>query len=62
MEKEIFGVCKIANLVYLVKECLQGDDEVYGVWDEREFTEKKLQNALKKIQSNHNRPVEVVEK
>lgn len=40
---------KVSNMIFLVTE----NDVVFKSWDVSEFTERKLQNAIKKIQSNY---------
>ena len=38
---------KISNMIFLVSE----NDVIFRSWDVSEFTERKLQNAIKKIQA-----------
>lgn len=45
-----FTVEKVANMVFITSEC----GVIFKAWDEREVTEKKLNNAMKKISQNLN--------
>lgn len=45
-----FTVEKVANMIFIVSDC----DTIFKAWDETEFTERKLKNAMKKISDNLN--------
>lgn len=45
-----FKIEKVANMIFITSDC----DTIFKAWDETEFTEKKLKNAMKKIQDNLN--------
>ena len=47
-----FKIEKVANMVFIT-----GGETVWQAWDEREFTERKLNNAMKRIQKNYQNPV-----
>lgn len=42
-----FTVEKVANMIFITSE----GDIIFKAWDEREFTERKLKNAIRKIES-----------
>ena len=44
-----FVVEKVANMVFITSDC----GTVFNAWDECEFTERKLNNAMKKIEKNY---------
>lgn len=44
-----FIVEKIANMVFITSDC----GNVFNAWDEYEFTERKLNNAMRKIEKNY---------
>lgn len=44
-----FKIEKVANMVFITSEC----DTIFRAWDEREFTERKLKNAMNQIQKNY---------
>lgn len=48
MKKTEFIIEKIANMVFISTE----HDIVWEAWDEREFTERKLKNAMNRISKN----------
>lgn len=56
IEKMKFKVEKVANMIFVTSDC----DTVFRAWDEREFTERKLKNAMNQIQKNYNGKVEFV--
>lgn len=45
-----FTIEKVANLIMITTDC----GVIFKVWDEREFTERKLNNAIKRISRNLN--------
>ena len=45
MNKTKFTIEKIANMVFISTD----HDIVWRAWDEREFTERKLKNAINQI-------------
>ena len=49
-----FKIEKVANMIFVTSEC----DVVFKAWDEDNFTEKKLNNAMKEIANNYNGNVE----
>lgn len=48
-----FRIEHVENMIFIVDDY----DQVWKAWDEREFTERKLANAMRKIQSGYNTPV-----
>lgn len=44
-----FKIEKVANMVFITSEC----ETIFKAWNEEDFTERKLKNAMKKIQSNY---------
>ena len=44
-----FIVEKVANMVFITSNC----GTVFNAWDECEFTERKLNNAMRKIEKNY---------
>lgn len=51
-----FKVEKVGNMVFVSDE----GNHVWKAWDEAEFTERKLTNAKKKIQSGFKNEIEFV--
>lgn len=47
---------KVANMIMLVDEW----DQVWRAWDETEFTVRKMNNAMKKIERNYQTEVEFI--
>ena len=45
-----FKIEKVANMIFITSEC----DVIFRAWDENDFTERKLQNAVKRIQNELN--------
>ena len=45
---------KVANMVFMESDC----GVIFKAWDEGEFTERKLKNAMNKIGRNYNGNVE----
>lgn len=43
-----FKIEKVANMVFISSDC----GVVFNAWDETEFTERKLQNAMNRINKN----------
>lgn len=43
-----FKVEKVANMIFITSEC----DTIFKAWDESDFTERKLKNAIAKIKNN----------
>lgn len=43
-----FIIEKVANMVFITSDC----GTVFNAWDEREFTERKLNNAMNRINKN----------
>lgn len=48
-----FVVEKVSNMVFITDT----QDIVWEAWDESEFTERKLKNAMKRLQKNHLCPI-----
>ena len=46
----VFKIEKVANMVCITSDC----GTVFKAWDEGEFTERKLKNAIRKISDNWN--------
>ena len=42
-----FKIEKVGNMIFITAE----QDIIFKAWDEYEFTERKLRNAIKKIKS-----------
>ncbi len=40
-----FIIEKVANMIFISTDC----GVIFRAWDEREFTERKLNNAIKKL-------------
>ena len=51
-----FTVEHISNMIFITDACGQ----VWKSWDDEEFTERKLANAMKKIQNCYNSKVNFV--
>jgi hypothetical protein len=47
---------KVANMIMLVDE----GNQVWRAWDETEFTVRKMNNAMKKIERNYQTEVEFI--
>ncbi len=45
-----FKIEKVANMVFITSDC----GTIFKAWDEYSFTERKLNNAMKKISSDLN--------
>ena len=45
-----FTVEKVANMIFITSDC----GTIFNAWDEREFTERKLKNAMNRILKNLN--------
>ena len=45
-----FKIEKVANMIFITSDC----DTIFNAWDEREFTERKLKNAMNRISKNLN--------
>lgn len=45
-----FTIEKVSNMVFVTSSC----GVIFNAWDESEFTERKLANAIRKIQNNYN--------
>ena len=45
-----FKIEKVANMVFITSDC----GTIFNTWDESEFTERKMNNAIKKISANYN--------
>lgn len=61
MGRTKFIIEKVANMIFL--SSLDGDDKpdtIFRTWDEEEFTERKLKNAMKNIQANYQYEVEFI--
>ena len=43
-----FIIEKVANMIFI-----NSGETIFRAWDEREFTERKLSNAIKKISDNY---------
>lgn len=48
--KMTFTIEKVSNMIFITSDC----DTIFNAWDETEFTERKLSNAMRKIQNNLN--------
>lgn len=44
-----FKIEKVANMVFITSDC----DTIFQSWDERDFTERKLKNAVNRITKNY---------
>ena len=51
-----FKIEKVANMIFIVSEC----DTIFKAWEEHEFTERKLKNAMNKITKNLNGNAEFI--
>ena len=45
-----FKIEKVANMVFISTDC----GVIFNAWDETEFTERKLKNAMNRISKNLN--------
>lgn len=45
-----FTIEKVANMIFITSEC----GVIFNTWNETDFTERKLNNAIKRIQKNLN--------
>lgn len=45
-----FTIKKVANMVFIVSDC----GTIFKTWKDSEFTERKLNNVIKKISENCN--------
>jgi ribonuclease PH len=45
-----FKIEKIANMIFITSEC----GIIFKAWNEEDFTERKLKNAMKKISGGYN--------
>ena len=43
-----FIIEKVSNMIFI-----NSGETIFKAWDEREFTERKLSNAIKKISDNY---------
>ena len=57
MKMTTFTLEHIANMIFLTS-----GEQVWRAWDESEFTERKLNNAWKRIEKNFLGNVELVKK
>ena len=55
MTKAKFEFEKVANMVFLVK-----GDQIWRAWEESEFTDRKMKNAMNKIRKNYQTEVEFI--
>lgn len=51
-----FIIEKVANMIFITSDC----GTVFNAWDEYEFTERKLTNAMNRISKNLRGNVEFV--
>lgn len=51
-----FKIEKVANMIFITAD----QDIIFKAWDITEFTEKKLQNAIKKINGHYNGKAEFI--
>lgn len=45
-----FKVEKVANMIFVTSDC----DVIFNAWNEDDFTERKLKNAMNRIKKNLN--------
>lgn len=45
-----FKIEKVANMIFITTDC----DTIFRAWDETEFTERKLNNAINRIKKEYN--------
>ena len=45
-----YKIEKVSNMVFITEV---ESDTVFDAWDESEFTERKLKNAMKRLSKNH---------
>jgi hypothetical protein len=55
MTKVKFEFEKVANMVFLVK-----GNQIWRAWEESEFTDRKMKNAMNKIRKNYQTEVEFI--
>lgn len=61
MGRTKFIIEKVANMIFLSTLDSDGkSDTIFRTWDEEEFTERKLKNAMKNIQANYQYEVEFI--
>lgn len=53
-----FTLEKISNMVFLTSSC----GVIFQAWDSSEFTERKYENAKKKIQKNYKEEIKITRK
>lgn len=51
-----FKIEKVSNMVFITSDC----GTIFNVWDEYDFTERKLKNAMNRIKKNLNGNAEFV--
>ena len=51
-----FKLERVSNMIFLTCDC----DVVFKAWDVSEFSERKLSNALKKLQACYLEPIQLV--
>ena len=51
-----FIIEKVANMIFISSK----NDVIFRSWNVEEFTERKLNNAMKKIQACYKEPVEFI--
>lgn len=49
MKKAMYKIEKVSNMIFITSE----HDTVFQAWDETEFTERKLKNAMNRLSKNH---------
>lgn len=49
MKKTMYKIEKVSNMIFISSEM----DVVFCAWDETEFTERKLKNAMNRLSKNH---------
>lgn len=50
IKKMKFKIEKVANMIFITSDC----GTIFNAWDEYTFTERKLNNAVKRITNNLN--------
>lgn len=45
----VFKIEKVSNMIFISSDC----DVIFESWDETEFTERKLKNAMKRLSKNN---------
>ena len=53
-----FTIEKVANMIFIVSDC----NTIFNAWDEHDFTERKLKNAMNRISKNLNGNAEFTRK